>query len=345
VINQKEIAEKAGVSPATVSRVFTQSASVSPKTLVKIQRAMISLGLDPVPVNSRSVTGKSGYVMIIAGDIANDFYAKIIKGLCDKLQETGILCVICNSHYDFKVEEEKMRFAQENGFLGVVLITAVDDENRVNLMKEITIPVILVNRYIRSMDTDIICIDNYMGGYMAASYLLLNNHKKIAHLAGNKDSTPQQDRVRGFAEAIYATAQTGVIHDVYYGEQTTERGHQFAKMIASKEVPYYSAVFAPDWHIALGFVITLKNMGYRVPEDISVICFDDSPFIDECALNLTTVKYDPYMMGCSTAETLLHRIENSDSGRHHLLLTPQLMERSSVRDLLEHTTNTATNDN
>ena len=97
VINQKEIAKRAGVSRATVSRAFTQSANISPKTLAKIQDAMVSLGLEPIAWLANGELRRVRYVLVIAGDISNHFYSQIIRGVCDQLSSLGIMTVVCNS--------------------------------------------------------------------------------------------------------------------------------------------------------------------------------------------------------------------------------------------------------
>lgn len=329
MINQKDIAAAAGVSRATVSRAFTQNANISPKTLNKIQNAMERLGLDPIPWYPAGENKKSRHVVVMAGDVANEFYSHIIKGICDKFQTLGIYPIVCNSNYDSQFEEEQIRFAQENGCLGIILVTAVESETLVERLKKTSIPVILVNRYIHSLDMDMVCIDNYGGGYTAANCLLQNGHIKIAHLAGEKHSTPQQDRVRGFRDAIRDFGKRSVTHNVFYGEQSAERGERFAETII-KNPEAYTAVFAPACPIAYGLVNRLRRAGITVPKDLSVICFDDSVLIDERGLNLSTVGYDPYTMGVYAADTLVRRLENSHTGKFRLLLEPVLIDRGSV---------------
>lgn len=332
MINQKKIAERAGVSRATVSRAFTQNTNVSPKTLAKIQDAMVSLGLKPLAYLPNGEQKRVNYVLVIAGDISNYFYSKIIQGICDQLTSLGIMTVVCNSNYDSQMEEEQIAFANANNYLGIIMVTAMEHPTLSEALKKSRIPTIFVNRYIHSVDTDVVCINNYMGGYMAASYLIENGHKQIAYIATLKDSTPQEDRIKGFATAIHDLRVSMENYQVFYGESSVLRGKQVVSELIAQGMPY-TAIFVADALVAVGIVNTLKVHNFRIPEDVSILCFDDSPYIDESGLSLSTVKYDPYPMGQATANALIQRLSDPVNGGHHLYLIPRLVERKSVKNL------------
>ncbi len=332
MIDQKKIAEKAGVSPATVSRAFTQSANVSPKTLAKIQSAMVSLGVQPAAWIPNTGKKKSRYVLVIAGDIANHFFSRIIKGICDQLSSIGVLPVVCNSNYNSQLEEEQIAYAEANNYLGIILVTAMEGPTLTAALQKIRLPVVFVNRYIHSVEADVVCIDNYMGGYIAASYLTENGHSKIAHVASYKGSTPQEDRIHGFAAALKELQHTKYQYNIYYGESSIERGRQFANDFVRRGMPY-TALFVADCHIAVGIVNSIHDYGYRIPNDLSILCFDDSPYIDESGLCLSTVRYDPYVMGQTAVKTLMQRLDNLTGNKSRVLLVPQLIKRKSILKL------------
>ena len=114
MVDQKTIAEKAGVSRATVSRAFTQNANVSPRSLAKIQAAMESLGLQPLAWFPSDIRKKSKYVLILCGDISNAFFSQVIKGISDRLLALGLLPVVCNSNYNADLEESQIEMADAN---------------------------------------------------------------------------------------------------------------------------------------------------------------------------------------------------------------------------------------
>ena len=329
---QKEIAERAGVSRATVSRAFTQSANVSPNTLSKIQKAMSDMGLKPISWFLSGTESGKRFILVIAGDISNFFYARIIKGICEQCDDLGVQVVVYNSNFDAQAEEERIEYAAANHYLGVILVTAIEHPIFSYTVRNIQMPVIFVNRYIHSVEADVVCINNFMGGYMAAGYLLEKGHRRIAHVATQKESTPQQDRVYGFAAAMKELRPTEYQYDIYYGEMSVERGREFANELLRREMPY-TALFVADCQIAVGIVNSIHDAGYRVPEDLSILCFDDSPYIDESGLALSTIKYDPGAMGRAAVNMLMQRISTPRTEKNRLYLVPQLVERRSVRDL------------
>lgn len=332
MIDQKTIAEKAGVSRATVSRAFTQNANVSAKTLAKIQAAMESLGLPPLSWFPGEVRKKTRYVMILCGDVGNFFFSQVIKGISDRLLHLGLLPVVCNSNYDSQLEESQIQLADSNGYLGVIIITALERPTMTATLHQTKIPVILANRYIHSYETHTVCIDNYKGGYLAATHLIENGHRSIAQIASYRDTTPQTDRASGFQEVLKTLPPDSYRYQLYFGAGTLERGCQVARELAKNGMPY-TALFVTDCQIAVGIVNTLREMGCRVPEDISILCFDDSPYINEYGLRLSTVTYDPYAMGIATVD-LLSRLLGEDGGSiSHVNLTPRLIQRDSVRNL------------
>lgn len=293
---------------------------------------MVSLGLKPLACLPNGEQKRVNYVLVIAGDISHYFYSKIIQGICDQLSSLGIMTVVCNSNYDSQVEEEQIEFANANNYLGVIMVTAMERPTLSEIIQRSRIPAIFVNRYIHSVDTDVVCINNYMGGYMAASYLIEKGHRRIAYVATQKDFTPQEDRIKGFTTAIHDLRIPMEEYQIFYGESSVSRGKQVVSELIAQGMPY-TAIFVADALVAVGLVNTLKVHNFRIPDDVSILCFDDSPYIDESGLSLSTVKYDPYSMGQATANTLIQRISAPANGRHHLYLIPRLVERRSVRNL------------
>lgn len=332
MVDQKMIAEKAGVSRATVSRAFTQNANVSPKSLAKIQAAMKSLGLQPLVRFPSEVRNKTNYVLILCGDIGNGFFSQVIKGLSDRLLTLGLLPVVCNSNYDPELEENQIELADTNNYIGIVIVTATERPTLAAMLHRIKTPVILVNRYIPSYETHTVCIDNFQGGYLAAMHLIQKGHRRIAHIASYKGTTPQMDRIQGFQAALRTLPPSEYRYQVFFGDSSLARGNQVAWELMKDGMPY-TALFVGDCQIAIGIVNALQEMGCKVPQDLSILCFDDSPYIDEFGLRLSTVSYDPQAMGANAVDLLAKIYNEHLRGVAHINLTPQLIRRSSVQDL------------
>ncbi len=330
MISQRLIAQKAGVSYATVSRALTHSARVSPETMQRIRRAMDELGIEHIEDMFLGRNASSSLVLVVVGDISKEFYANIIIGLSSVLSRHRYNIVLCNSNYDAAVEMEAIQRAQEERYAGIVMITVTESRELVAFLQNTDIPVILVNRYIRSLDLDVVRIDNYRGGYLAAQHLIENGHRRIAHLAGPRNSATAEDRLRGFRHAMIDSDLPMEDSWVIFGDLSRECGKSFAAFLAEKD---FTAAYIGNDYMAAGAVHQLLKLGRRIPEDISIICFDDSPLVNEDGLNITCLSCDPTMMGCSTAEILLGRIAEPLGRCVKTIYSPTLIRRQSVKRL------------
>ncbi len=333
-INQRKIAQQANVSFSTVSRIFNGSSYVKPAMREKVIKAMEELGypLDTLSLNACKKTNK--FVLIVVGDVTSSFYVSILKGICDVLVNYDMFAVLCNSGFDASIEEKYIRHANENNFVGIIMITAVERSSFVQLLKNITIPVVLVNRYIRSMDLDVVCIDNHRGGYLATNYLIKNGHKRIAHIAGPSDSTATQDRMRGFLDAMADSELYVGENDIYYGDLTRESGYRIGMSICNN-INEYTAVFSCNEPMTFGLINCLIDNGFHVPKDLSIICFDDSPASAEGKVRLTTVSYDAYPLGETAANTLIKRLSDKKTERVKIIYPPHMTIRDSVKSLIQ----------
>lgn len=332
-VTQKLIAEKAGVSCSTVSRAFTKNARVHPETLAKIQAAIKELGLE-TPENVTLTPSTTRQVLIIVPDISDSFHADTIKGICDQLYKSDMIAVLCNSnHDDFQIEETYLNFAKSNHFAGVIMLSVVASPQLIELLKNYPLPVILVNRFIRTLDMDVVCIDNYRGGYMAARCLLEHGHKNIAYLSGSRLSTAHQDRLRGFSDAMTdAGTPLDAKQIVYTEENSRNSGRDFVNHFFT-EKNQITAIFTSSNPTAIGALTQLLELGYSVPDDVSIICFDDTPLANDGRIKLSTVGYDPYQIGTAAVDSLLVRISKPLSEKIKITYSPRLTMRNSIRTL------------
>lgn len=332
-VSQKEIAKKAGVSCATVSRAFTKNARINPETLTKIQNAMRELGIED-PVSLLSSPAPARQVLIIVPDIADAFHADTIKGISDQLYKSNMIAVLCNSNHDnFQIEETYLDYAQNNQFAGVIMLSVVASPPLIELLKNYPIPVILVNRFIRTLDMDVVCIDNYRGGYMAARCLIENGHRQIAYLSGSRLSTAHQDRLHGFSDAMADAGIPFTEDQIYYdADNSRSSGRDFANLFFAKGSPY-TALFASSNPTAIGAMTQLLELNYSIPDDVSIICFDDTQLVNDGKIKLTTVGYDPYLIGTAAVDSLLSRIDKPFAEKIKVTYSPRLTLRDSIRNL------------
>lgn len=328
----KDISRISGYSCSTVARVLKDENTVSIKTKNRILEIIAESNYRPYHFAHLSKKGNTRIVMIIVADITNYFYAGLIKSMSETFSQNEYKAMIANSNGSSTLEEEYLQYAEEESYAGVIMITAVETETLKQLLNQINCPVVLVNRYIKSMDLDVVCIDNYRGGYMAGEYLVKMGHQKICHLAGSITSTASQDRTRGFLDALNDSNIELKADGIFYGDLRYESGYQLGKTFVKKAFDY-TAIFCGNDLMARGFADSLDEGNWKIPDDISIICFDDSPAAVSGKIKFTTICREPDLMGSSAANMLLDRIKDADKEPVKIIYPPQLLIRESCKKL------------
>ena len=327
-----EISKEIGVSTATISRVLTGEDCVSPETRDKVLLAVKESGYEKRPRRRSAELRGSGTVLVIAGQLHNPIILGFIDGIRQRLAKEGMRTVISLSDYDTSTECDALKYASKNGFSGIFLLNAIESKNLVSLIPDIKTPMIFVNRFLRSADTDVVTVDNYRCGYLATEYLIQRGHRRIAHIAGPATSVTCRDRTQGYFDAM---REHGISIDksfVFYGDRRYKRGCEFgAQVVYMPPEKRFSAVFSTTGLMAAGMVDALRADGIRVPDDISVICNDDySRDYMPCPIDFTTFEQDPILMGRTAAELLLERISSPSGAPKRMIFPPVLTEHNSV---------------
>ena len=327
-----EISKEIGVSTATISRVLTGEDCVSPETRERVLQAVRESGYEKRPRRRSAELRGSGTVLVIAGQLHNPIILGFIDGIRQRLAKEGMRTVISLSDYDTSSECDALKYASKNGFSGIFLLNAIESKKLVSLIPDIKTPMIFVNRFLHTVDTDVVTVDNYRCGYLATEYLIGRGHKRIAHIAGPSTSVTCRDRTQGYIDAMHEHGFTVDRSCVYYGDRRYKSGCEFGAQIAAMEPEKrFTAVFSTTGLMAAGMVDTLRSYGFRVPDDISVICNDDySRDYMPCPIDFTTFEQDPILMGTTAAELLLERITNPDGAPKRMVFPPVLIEHNSV---------------
>lgn len=327
-----EISKEIGVSTATISRVLNGEDCVSPETRDKVLCAVKESGYQKRPRRRSAELRNNGTVLVIAGQLHNPITLGFIDGIRQRLAKEGMRTVISLSDYETSTECDALKYAAKNGFSGIFMLNAIESKRLVDLISEIKTPIIFVNRFLRSVDTDVVTVDNYRCGYLATEYLIERGHRRIAHIAGPAISVTCRDRTQGYLDAM---REHGIKIDksyLFYGDRRYTSGCDFGKQII--EMPpekRFTAVFSTTGLMAAGMVDALRGYGIRVPDDISVICNDDySRDYMPCPIDFTTFEQEPNLMGKTAAELLLERIVSPDQAPKRMVFPPVLTEHNSV---------------
>ncbi len=327
-----DIAKKINLSTATVSRVINNDSSVAPETRERVIEVLRKSGYMPKK-RRRSVTvNNTDTVMIIAGQLNNPIILGYIDGIRSQLAISGIRTLISLSDYETETECQLIKYASRNMFTGIILLNVIESPQLIGLLPGIDIPVVLLNRYLRALDTDVVMVDNYRCGYMATQYLLLRGHRHIGHIAGPTGSITCHNRTLGYLDALKAAGLQPGPDQIYYGDRKYTSGTAYAKKLLSLPADQRpTAVFATTALMASGMVDALCEAGLRVPDDISVICNDDySKDYMPYPMEITCFRQNPQLMGRTAADLLTERAKRPGILPRRIIYPPELSEHNSV---------------
>ena len=323
-----DIAKKSGFSASTVSRVINDSANVELRTRKKIQKIIDELDYRPSHIARGLVTGRMNLVAFIIGDRWNPYYAELASAAEEELNSAGYLEVMCYTNYQKEKEEHYIEAAITYGFAGLVILTVPQSEKVIKQLKRNICPVVLVNRYLNSLDTDFVSSDNYEGGCIATRHLIEMGHRRIYHVAGPQDSTASHDRLRGFRDTM-GQAGLSITDEVAFGDLRTDSGYRIGQHLVAVR-PEITAAYVANDMMATGVVRAYVEAGKRIPEDFSIVGYDDSQIAVSGEVKLTTVNQHHLEMGKAAVDLILRRIDNPQDPFRRIILRPTLVKRSSV---------------
>lgn len=333
-VTLNDISQKIGVSTATISRVLTNNGYVKPETRAVIENALAQSNYQHSPRRKTMPQEISEIILVITGDITSHVYTSHIKGITQVAEKHGKRVFVVNTDYSSEKEEDYLKFACRNSFAGVIMLSAIETTGLVQALRAARSPVVMVNRYLRSLDTDVVSIDNFRGGYMATEYLIRHGHKKIAHLGGPRNSITCQERLRGYNDAMQIEGLPVYVNSVFYGDLQYESGLKFGRQICAMDKDTrFTAVYSANDIMATGLVDAFFEAGYSVPDDFSILCSDNTVNAVKSRVKLTTIAHDPVEMGISAAQLLLSKLENPNSKTERIVYAPVLTERNSVKSL------------
>jgi LacI family transcriptional regulator len=333
----RDVATAAGVHPATASRALNRGTRllVSEETARRVTEAAERLGYRPNPVARSLRTRRSHTIGVLIPDLNNPLFPPIVRGIEDRLAEHGYVALIGNTDADLGKEQrvfDQMRARHVDGF---VLATAIAGSPILAEAAEGDVPVVLVNRTSQDYPFSSVSVDNEQGVRAAVAHLASLGHTRIGHIAGPQNVSTGAARLRGFqagmaAHKLPVTDPQVVYASAYSLEEGVRCGEQLLGAGAGAGL---TAVVAGNDMLAIGCYSAFDELGLRCPEDISVIGFNDMPFIDRLRPPLSSVRFPHYQLGTEAAALLMERIEAADSPVKILFLAPELVARGSTEPL------------
>lgn len=329
-ITIKQVAAASGVAPSTVSNALTGKGYVAPATRSRVIETAASLGYRASSLARSLRLQQTWSVGLLLADVSNPFFPAVVRGIEDVLWGKQYNLVLCNTDYRKDKEAAYLRHLLDKRLDGLILASTASDSDDVLRLQAERVPFVMLNRRHVSAKTPYVGMDNEGGVGMAMEHLLALGHRRIGFIKGRTDSSAAEERYQGYCKAL---RQAGIPFDealVAHGDYTIESGHAAAVGLMGRPRLPTAIVSANDF-MAFGAMALFKERGLRVPEEMSVIGFDDI-FVSALPwIELTTVRPQSWQLGASAAELLLDLIGGQETSlAREMILPNELILRSTT---------------
>lgn len=325
-----EVAQRAGVSAMTVSRVINGNQRVRVETRQRVEQAIAELGYVPNNLARGLMRRKTGTLALIVPDVANPFFTLIVRGAESVARQNGYRAILCNTESDLDKEQAYLQEMLEHRVEGL-LIAPVSDRSRRNLrlLEQHRVPFVLLDRSVNGVECDVVQGDSVGGARRLAEHLLGMGHRRVAMIAGQPDISTSRDRLRGYRDAVEAA---GIVYDpalVFESNTSIDGGYLASKkLIELDDRP--TAVFAINSLVALGVVQALREHRLDIPRDMALVCFDDIEHAAIICPFLTVMAQPAETFGTIATQLLLERISGRVPERaRQVVLAAELIVRES----------------
>jgi len=333
VVNIKDVARAAGVSVSTVSRVINNSASVIAEKRQAVLAAMDDLKYQPNSLARALVNNRSDCIGLLVGEIDSPFFGQLMAGVHRVVMAAGKHVIVTAGYHMAEQERSAIRFMQERRCDGLVIHSkALPDAEIIELIDR-GVPVTLVNRLIPGHEARSVYLDNEYGAYLATRHLIRHGHRNIAYVGTNIAIEDGQSREAGYQRAL---SEAGIEFDARKQVKAfpDEEGGNYAMAEVMARNLGITALFAYNDAMAAGATMMLQDAGWNVPQQVSIVGFDDVILARIIKPHLTTIRYPVNEMGALAAQLVLHELDaRFEINEHPLRFTPRLIERQSVRNI------------
>ncbi len=327
----KTLAEKTNLSITTISMILNgKSIRVSEKTRQNVLRLAKEHHYHPNSLARGLATKRTNIIGLILPDITNYFFAETAKFIENRLKEFGYGLILCNTSDQAEEEEKYIDLLLSHGVDALLICVSNEslfDKKRLERLQKLDIACVAIDRWSDAMPFPHVAIDNFKGAYLATKHLIDNGHRSIGCISGPNNVMSSQDRLSGYKKALI---DNGISFDetkVTTGSYTFDSGYEAGlKLLKTASV---SAVFVSNDMMAYGFYKACREMNKSIPDDISVVGFDDLIFSSTLDVPLTSLKQSTETLASKACEIILNNLRGIPDNNNYVLL-PTLSERSSV---------------
>lgn len=308
----KDIAQKTGLGLATISS-YLNGGNVREKNRIKIEQAIDELHYEVNEVARGLKTNRTKMVGIIIPELNNIFCAEIITEVEDVLRGYGYATMICDCRTDVKREKEAVEFLKKRRVDGVIVMPSGNEGKHFAGLMKAGIPVVLLDRQLEGVDCDCVLVDNLNGAKEAVSRLIEAGHRKVGIITGPEHVFTAKERLMGYYEALKEAGVPIEQNLISHNEYTIAGGILGLRELVRSNTDM-TAVFVANYELTMGVVIEANELGLRIPEELSVIGFDNVEFARACVPRLSIVSQPTKVIAKEVSEALLRRLD-ADSGQ------------------------------
>ena len=334
-INIKDVAEKAGFSTATVSRVLRNYPGVRERTRKKILNTISELNYE-INAVARSLRQKKTYsIGIIVGNVLSQFYSVIAKSVEDTANKYGYNVILCNGDEDPEKELNYLRVLKSNRVDGIILTPTGKNSTYIKHLIDSGTRVVLLDRFIEGVKCDAVLVDNIVGADKAVKHLIEQGYRKIGIVNGYLDRTTGAERLEGYLNALREARIAKDSSLIKIGNFKKEAGKKLTQQLL-EQPNKPEAIFVTNIDMSIGALIAIKEMNLKIPEDIGIVCFDDSEWMSIFEPPITVIRQPVYQLGSLACELLIKKIENEQNDlpvRPRIILNTELIIRKSTKKL------------
>jgi len=326
----KDVAELAGVSASTVSHVLNGTRKVSEDTRERVRLAIEELGYEPNLLAKSLKVSRTFTIGLLISDIQNPFFTSVIRGAEDVALSRGYHLFLCNTDEDPNREDEYVRELSKKRVDGLIVASSASRRNHTLQLRLEDVPFVFMDREVEGIEADTVSVDNRLGMRLIAEHLTQLGHERVGMVSGPLEKSSGHERYHGLRDAL---ADLGLpLHDslVRFGDFRVSGGREAAEELLRLPEPPTALVVSNN-QMTLGALLAVRELGLRVPDEVSVVSFDDMEWAPLANPPLTALAQPTYEMGATAARMLLDKIEKKATGSpSKLFMEPELMIRGST---------------
>lgn len=330
----KDIARRTGLGLATISSYFN-GGNVREKNRIKIEEAIEELHYEVNEVARGLKTNATKTIGVVIPELNNTFCAEIITGMEDILRSHGYATIVCDCRTDKKLEREAVEFLIRRRVDGIINMPVDEEGNHLKRFQKMGKPIVLIDRKIQGIDCDSVLVDNKKAAEDAVRYFIGRGHRNIGIIGGPEEVFTAQERMAGYYKALESAGIPVRESLIWHGDYTIQGGVRGLEELVQNN-PEMTAVFVTNYEMTMGAMIGVNELGIRIPEQLSMIGFDNLQFARACNPKLTIVAQPTDGIAREVAKVMLNHLENAGETPGELFsekLETEIIAGKSVRVL------------